>query len=1041
MAEDTEQDGTLNSVLYQLLLAFAIVGAFMIGYELLRQSKIGKYIYAPRLLLLPENTPEVANGWFAWFSKNKKVDEDYILNNNGLDAVMVLKLYRMGYQMFLIIGLVVLIFTLPVNIFFRDRDRKIADQKEDLLFDYTSPANNTENREVLVTNTTVIDRVNPSVNISKIEETKALLDTFKRDLQEDVFQLDISIEEERNKFFDEEIKILNEIKNGKHQTDNNSNNNENSNENVNASDNTPNENSNNNNGENKDENGNASINDQNKEETKDREINVFDDLTKKTNDTLNTIKDELNFDIREYIFFDTLKEGKELFSLLHLVCVYFVVCFICYKLFKVYQEYIGCVEKYVKDGGIVQERQLFGEILQHSTIMVRNIPPELQDDERLMNWFSKLGVGKIESVVIARSRNKIRRLVEARTKVLNALEDDYVNWLNNIKDKKTGEGFLGNALKNVVRNDADDIGEKVFEDNDAYRPKEIVFKYGIIPVRYVDSIQYHERMLSELTEQIKELRLEAGQSKKWSQTAFITFNNHQSAKIAAQLILYSAKNPNVMLASSAPHPNDLLYKNLNIRTERKTYRFILSLIALYFVCFLLTIVVMATKYEMLKDILTSEKLKYLQMEKIFNAIDNDPKLMALFSSFFQVILLNAYLSCVPYLIKFITNFQGFETKSDYYNSVLKKYYIFLVILIIFSLSLSALVSKIVDSTNSEKMNMNEVGEMSTNIMGRFMDELTFTHFVDSLTSELSKNSIIYFNYGILRLQSFGFEIFRIGAVVSFFISKILKKSSPRAQHLANQMATPPDYSIMLAVPLICFTLFVTFSIVNPFIPFIGVIFFFIGYHVMKNQFIYVYIKEFEAQGYFFVTCFNRIIFSLYLFEIFMFGYFLAVFNGPETKGKYIPYLVLPTIFITIYFQRYCSRCFKPRIKNVPVDLLISKERKEKYSNEYQRRTIFGRRESFISDYFSEDSFTSCATHITSLDSKPNKEILKMAETQAPSLPPYYEANSYNNPALTEPLYAPWIPEEAQSIFTKASVNHISNICRDCYKCDKESKFE
>ncbi|OUM60919.1 hypothetical protein PIROE2DRAFT_67584, partial [Piromyces sp. E2] len=171
----------------------------------------------------------------------------------------------------------------------------------------------------------------------------------------------------------------------------------------------------------------------------------------------------------------------------------------------------------------------------------------------------------------------------------------------------------------------------------------------------------------------------------------------------------------------------------------------------------------------------------------------------------------------------------------------------------------------------------------------------------------------------------------------------------------------------------------------------------------------------------------------------MFGYFLAVFK-PAKSGKYIPYLVLPTVVITYYFQKYCRKCFKPRIKNVPVDLLISKERKEKYSNEYQRRTIFGRRESFISDYFEEDSFISCATHITSLDSKPNKDILKMAEVQAPTLPPYYEAKSYNNPALTEPLYAPWISEEAQGVFTESTVNHISNMCRECYKSDKESRF-
>jgi len=725
-----------------------------------------------------------------------------------------------------------------------------------------------------------------------------------------------------------------------------------------------------------------------------------------------------------------MKEGKKLFSLFHLVAVYFVVGFICYMLYKIYQGYLNSLERYVKDDGIVQERNIFGEILQHSTIMVRNIPPELQDDERLMTWFTKLGIGKIESVVIARSRNRIRKLVEQRTKVLNELEDDYVKWQENIKEKKEDKDFIGEKLKSMITNTTDDIGEKVFEDEDLYRPKSVIYKYGFIPVRYVDSIQYNEQQLLELTHQIKELRLEAAQSKKWSQTAFITFSNHQSAKIAAQLILYSSKNPNVMSASTAPHPNDLLYKNLNMRTEHKTYRSIIIYIAMFFVCFLLAILVIATKYETLRSI-CERWFAFAGPNKFFDIIDRTPSLQALFQSFFQVILLNIYTSGVPYMLKFLSNYQGFETKSAYANSVLKKYYVFLVIIIIFSMAISTVASKIIDPSNIKQVT-NVTGEVANVFLN-----INFTDFVKRLTAELKNNTITYFNYGILRLQSFGFEIFRIGAVVLYFVSKLLKKDSPRAQHLAKQMASPPDYSIMLAVPLLCFTLFITFCIVNPFIPIIGVIFFFIGYHVMKNQFIYVYVKDFDSQGLFFITSFNRIIFSLFVFEIFMFGYFLLIFGS----NHIIPYLILPALIITYYFSRYCRKCFKPRVKNVPVDLLISKERKEKYSNQYQRRTIFGKTDSFVSDYFEDDSFISCATHITSLDNKPNKEILKIAEVQAPDLPSYYEAKSYNNPALTEILYAPWISEEAQSVFTEATINHIVSICKDCYKCDKESRFD
>jgi len=1051
VSNKNEVDGTLYAVFYQILLAFSIVGGFAVGYELLRQSKFGKYIYAPRLLLLPDQTPDVANGWFCWFNKNKKINEDFILTNNGLDAVMVLKLYRTGYEMFFYIGVFVILFTLPVNIFYRDRNSTIADNNSTGVF----TLDDIKNRNIPQINVTDFPIVNTNTNTNETEINNngtesinvtlpgpgalkmirfgnMIYDTFfsKREYQVDVNMdnYDLNNEEDRKEFFDEEMEILDHIKETKFQNDNNS---------INATDINALNDTDINNSSNNTQNNNTKINVEDDEEN----------LTHTNTTVIEDIKHEMQkFDIRKYIFFDKMEKGREKFSIFHLVAIYYVIGVICYKLFRLYQEYLMAMEMYVKDSGIVQERNLFGEILQHSSIMVRNIPSELQDDERLLNWFSKLGIGKIENVVIARSRNKIGRLVEERAKVLNTLESKYVVWLNNIKSKNcNNEGIFGEIIKKIVKDDSDDIGEKPFEENDIYRPKQVVFKYGIIPVRYVDAIHYNEKRLLDLTVQIKELRLEAQESKKWSQTAFITFSNHQSAKIAAQLILYSSENPNVMSASTAPHPNDLIYKNLNIRTEVKTYRSLLIYVAMYLTCFILFIVVSATKYQTLEN-LTEYYFESLHMEeiykntigKIFFKIDNSPQLKALFESFFQVLLLNTFTSCVPYILKFLSNFQGFETKSYYYNSILKKYYVFLFFTIILAVSFSSLVNQVLDS-KTQDIKTDEVLKLTNSLSETYM-YIDFNTFIYKLTQELTNNSIMYLNYGILRLQSFGFEIFRIGAVASFFLGKLLKKENPRAKHVAKVTATPPDYSIMLAVPLICLTIFITFSIVNPFIPWIGVIFFFLGYHVMKNQFIYVYIKDYESQGHYFITAFNRIIFSLFLFEIFMFGYFLAIFKDCDVNQKFlkiipchtIPYFILPSLIITYYFYNYCRKCFKPRVDNVPVDLLISKERERKYSNRFQRKTIFGRNESFVSDFYSEDSFISCATHVTTLDSKSNHEILRLSEEQAPDLPPYYEANSYSNPALTETLYSPWIPDEAEEVFTEAVIDNIANICKVCY---------
>lgn len=524
----TDDDSKALSILYQVLLALGTVLIFIIAYELVRKTEFGKRIYAPRLFLLPENTPEISTGWLGWLKNNKKYDEDYILKNNGLDAVMCLKIYRMGYEMFFFIFIVVAVVTIPINLVHRDMEKssyntsdsgkkevvnnkrffmeEISPVQRELtqnLIEASSIFNTTTGVDLDRTFTALQENLLQKYQLTLEEVSQELATQKKRSVELNDLEGEPVAEEEIVRLTEKQLQslILMNVKYLKNENE-------------------------------------TAIENGDKTSTP-KAISDIEDVTEKAKSTLE------KFDIRVF-FFDTMKKGEEGYAYAHVVIVYFVVIFVCYKLFRTYQDYLSVMEKYIREGGVIQENNILGEVLQHSTIMVRNIPSELQDDEKLTQWFTKLGIGKIENVIIARSRSTIGKEIEKRNVILNNLEIAYGTWINNIKNKKSGEGFLSKYIRMLVKNDESNIIGKVDpEENDLYRPKHFLKAYGIIPIKYVDTIYYYENELLSITENIKSLRYEAANSKKWSQTAFVTFSNHQSAKIAAQLILYSSQNPNV----------------------------------------------------------------------------------------------------------------------------------------------------------------------------------------------------------------------------------------------------------------------------------------------------------------------------------------------------------------------------------------------------------------------------------------------------------------------------------------------------------------
>ncbi|OUM60921.1 hypothetical protein PIROE2DRAFT_13216, partial [Piromyces sp. E2] len=255
----------------------------------------------------------------------------------------------------------------------------------------------------------------------------------------------------------------------------------------------------------------------------------------------------------------------------HSICCYFISFLIMFFLWRNYKLYSQYCKETVRKRGLIRTRAIKTEVLQSKTVMIRNLPSNLQDKYSLMDWFNNLKVGKVESIHIIYDYNsRLANAVAKRTSTLYSLEKAYLTYKNNIEKNAQEKNFVRrfiekkvlkkfpNALNNLfnpgeAKEDNDDPELKRKKELRKLRPSH--FTGTLFPVngKFVDSISTYEADLEKYTKKIIQLREEATKkeaspdNKKRAYTAFVTFKDTRAAHIVSQLNLYTSDNKNTML--------------------------------------------------------------------------------------------------------------------------------------------------------------------------------------------------------------------------------------------------------------------------------------------------------------------------------------------------------------------------------------------------------------------------------------------------------------------------------------------------------------
>ncbi|KAF8496414.1 hypothetical protein F5888DRAFT_1794643 [Russula emetica] len=546
-------------------------------------------------------------------------------------------------------------------------------------------------------------------------------------------------------------------------------------------------------------------------------------------------------------WFDLVSDANSYLSL-HLVFTYLFTLLSLRMIFLNYKRFI-------------KARQLFSLQLVHSiaarTVMVTGLPHHLRSERVLAEHFENMKLS-VESVSICREISTLEDLIEARTRALLKLEVAWVQYVGNPSTVETHDP-----------SDHAIIGDGDLMSTEAQVPDRFVVPHHRRPTirpgwfsGRVDAIEFLEKQFLEADEAVKRHR-RTGRFKPMD-VGFVTFEKMSSAQIATQTVHTST--PFQLETCLAPEPRDIVWANVGRSTGALRFRdaIALGILALLFFFWGIPITGLASL------------LSYKEIKKVMpwlgRLIDSNEKIRAIVQNSLPsvaLITLNAFL---PFLLEAITYRQGFRARSLIEYSLMKKYFLFLLVNVVFIFLLAS----------------------------------TYWQLVRDLANSPAK------------IPEKLAQALQMGRAKHFFLSYVI------LQEILPELNAPPviNYGAVYPQAILIFVITLIYSIAQPLILIFGAVYFGVAYLVYKYKLLFVFYKPYESQGQAWPITFTRLIWGVVIFLIFMSGNFVL------KRSFVLSFLVAPLVIFTITWSVYISRSFRGLSKYVNLSAVFEVQRGE-----------------------------------------------------------------------------------------------------------------
>ncbi|KAG9019505.1 hypothetical protein FRB90_001166 [Tulasnella sp. 427] len=644
----------------------------------------------------------------------------------------------------------------------------------------------------------------------------------------------------------------------------------------------------------------------------------------------------------------------------------------------------------------IRARQLFSLELVHSiaarTVMVTNLPNHLQGERALAVYFENMNL-PVESVNVVRQVGSVKELIDKRTQVLLELENYWTNYVGN---PSTVAGY------DPSQNVRTDTTLLVDVDSEAQRNR-LVIPHRPRPTlrpgwfkRKVDALECLEAKFRDIDEQVLKKR-KTGKFKS-THVAFVTFETMSSAQIASQVV--HAPYHSQCLTTPAPEPRDIVWSNMTHTPGELKFRefFVMGLMALLLLFWVVPV-------SALSALLSYEEIRRV-MPWLADLIDKNDIIRSLIQTFLPslaVITLNATL---PFLLEAFCYIEGQRARSWVEFSLLKKYFLFLLINVVFIfLFASTYWNLLRDLANSPAT------------------------IPQKLAIALQRGAAKHFFLNYVVLQSLGImplQLLNLGVVLPKIFYRMFLTSTPRD---FAELNAPPmvNYGAVYPQAILVFVITLLYSVIQPLILIFGAVYFGVAYVVYKYKLLFVFYKPYESRGQAWPITFSRCIWGVVIFQVLMTGIF-------GLKKKLIfTFLMAPLIASTCYWGWTTDRDFGALSSFVSLSSVFEVQRGEA-TNEVAKMRM-GHPVSMSSSTLNRRRYAG------------NDETLYVApeeETTDYSQPPmtdwYYGVlntgkRRYGHPALTGVLPQPWLPlKKGQTL-----ANYLNGRGRDDAKDEDDNK--
>ncbi|KAL3522732.1 hypothetical protein ACH5RR_015566 [Cinchona calisaya] len=405
----------------------------------------------------------------------------------------------------------------------------------------------------------------------------------------------------------------------------------------------------------------------------------------------------------------------------------------------------------------------------------------------------------------------------------------------------------------------------------------------------VDSIEYYNQKINEFTP-----KLEAEQKvtlrEKQQPSALVFFTSRVTAASASQSL--HAQMVDTWTVLDAPEPRQLIWTNL----PKKFYEREIRQYVVYIIVFL-TIFFYMIPIGLISAFTTLENLKKLL--PFTKPIVNQPVLSTVLQAYLPQLALIIFLALLPKFLLFLSKAEGIPSESHATRAASGKYFYFTV--------LNVFIGVTVGST----------------LFGTFKEiEKDPNSIVSLLATSLPKSATFFLTFVALKFfVGYGLELSRI---VPLIIYHLKRKYLCKTEAEVKEAWAPGDlgYATRFAGDMLIVTIVLCYSVIAPIIIPFGVVYFGLGWLLLRNQVLKVYVPSFESYGRMWPHMYMRIMVALLLYQVTIAG-FIGVKKFPYTVIL-IPLPILSVIFFVVcekkfyrFFQTTALEVACKELKEIP----------------------------------------------------------------------------------------------------------------------------